>query len=150
MTPAPVAVGKKLKFCCGATIVDELESISRAMEGSQFAAAQQQIDKLIESKGSLACLLAMKGITLLATSQLDAARKNAELFRENRSRKHVSLGANRTHPGYRGCRPGHAVPAACVGTDQRRAIRPDPGCCHQGRHRCLVPEWPTKPPVIGT
>ena len=78
----PCGSGEKLKFCCGAAVVDELESISRAMEGSQFAAAQQQIDKLIESKGSLACLLAMKGITLLATSQLDAARKNAELFRE--------------------------------------------------------------------
>ena len=78
----PCGSGEKLKFCCGAVVVDELETISRAMEGSQFAAAQQQIDKLIESKGSLACLLAMKGITLLATSQLDAARKNAELFRE--------------------------------------------------------------------
>ncbi|MEO2022859.1 MAG: hypothetical protein ABGX05_13640, partial [Pirellulaceae bacterium] len=78
----PCGSGEKIKFCCGAVIVDELESISRAMEGSQFAAAQQQIDKLVESKGSLACLLAMKGITLLATSQLDAARKNAELFRE--------------------------------------------------------------------
>ena len=78
----PCGSGEKLKFCCGAAVVDELESISRAMEGSQFAAAQQQIDKLLESKGSLACLLAMKGITLLATSQLDAARKNAELFRE--------------------------------------------------------------------
>jgi len=78
----PCGSGEKLKFCCGAAVVDELETISRAMEGSQFAAAQQQIDKLIESKGSLACLLAMKGITLLATSQLDAARKNAELFRE--------------------------------------------------------------------
>ncbi|MFP6620297.1 MAG: hypothetical protein VB877_13195 [Pirellulaceae bacterium] len=78
----PCGSGEKIKFCCGAVIVDELESISRAMEGSQFAAAQQQIDKLVESKGSLACLLAMKGITLLATSQLDAARKNADLFRE--------------------------------------------------------------------
>lgn len=79
----PCGSGEKIKFCCGAAVVDELESISRSMEGSQFAAAQQQIDKLIESKGSLACLLAMKGITLLATSQLDAARKNAELFRES-------------------------------------------------------------------
>ena len=78
----PSGSGDKIKFCCGVVIVGELESISRAMEGSQFAAAQQQIDKLVESKGPLACLLAMKGITLLATSQLDAARKNAELFRE--------------------------------------------------------------------
>ena len=78
----PCGSGEKIKFCCGVDVLTELESISRSMEGSQFAAAQQQIDTLLDSKGNLACLLAMKGITLLATSQLDAARKNAEIFRE--------------------------------------------------------------------
>ncbi len=78
----PCGSGEKIKFCCGSDVRTELESIGRSMEGSQFAAAQQQIDSLLESKGNLPCLLAMKGITLLATSQLDAARKNAELFRE--------------------------------------------------------------------
>ena len=78
----PCGSGDKIKFCCGVDVIPELESISRSMEGGQFAAAQQQLDKLLESKGNLACLLAMKGITLLATSQLDAARKNAQLFCE--------------------------------------------------------------------
>ena len=79
----PCGSGEKIKFCCGVDVLTELESVSRSMEGNQFAAAQQQIELLLESKGNLACLLAMKGITLLATSQLDAARKNAELFRES-------------------------------------------------------------------
>ena len=64
----PCGSGDKIKFCCGIELIPEIESISRSMEGGQFAAAQQQLDKLLESKGNLACLLAMKGITLLATN----------------------------------------------------------------------------------
>ena len=37
----PCGSGEKIKFCCGVDVLTELESISRSMEGSQFAAAQQ-------------------------------------------------------------------------------------------------------------
>ncbi|MCH2371398.1 MAG: hypothetical protein MK324_12820 [Pirellulales bacterium] len=73
----PCGSGDKIRFCCGKHIVKELDKLSSAIEGEQYIATLKQVDGLIEEKGNLACLLAIKGIALMATGQIDAAQENA-------------------------------------------------------------------------
>ena len=76
----PCGSGDKIRFCCGKDIIKELDKISSAIEGEQYIATLKQIDSLIEEKGNLGCLLALRGIALMATGQIDAAQANAMEF----------------------------------------------------------------------
>lgn len=76
----PCGSGDKIRFCCGKDIIKELNKISSAIEGEQYIATLKQIDSLIEEKGNLGCLLALRGIALMATGQIDAAQANAMEF----------------------------------------------------------------------
>ncbi|MEC9095155.1 MAG: hypothetical protein VX776_00910, partial [Planctomycetota bacterium] len=76
----PCGSGDKIRFCCGKEITKELEKLSSAIEGEQYIATLKQIEGLIETKGNLGCLLALRGIALMATGQIDAAQENALEF----------------------------------------------------------------------
>lgn len=76
----PCGSGDKIRFCCGKEVVKELDKLSAAIEGEQYIAALKQIESLVEEKGNLACLLAFRGIALMATGQIDAAQENAREF----------------------------------------------------------------------
>lgn len=78
----PCGVGNKVKFCCSADIVKDLDKVTRAIEGNQYAAALTTLTSLEESLGPLSSVLALKGIALLATSQFEQAKQNAERFLE--------------------------------------------------------------------
>jgi len=53
----PCGSGKKLKFCCGADIAHELESIQRALDGEQRVAALDLVQRAVATKGTRPALL---------------------------------------------------------------------------------------------
>ncbi|MCL4200883.1 MAG: hypothetical protein KJ000_00210 [Pirellulaceae bacterium] len=74
-------INKKIKFCeCGKDLLGDLEKILTAISGGQKAAALGQINRLLESHGPRACLLAMKGSIQLQTGNLEELGKVAEVF----------------------------------------------------------------------
>ena len=78
----PCGVGNKVKFCCSADIVRDLDKVTRSIEGNQYAAALTTLSTLEESHGPLSSVLALKGIALLATSQFEKAKESADRFLE--------------------------------------------------------------------
>ena len=70
----PCGVGNKVKFCCSADIVRDLDKVTRSIEGNQYAAALTTLSTLEGSHGPLSRVLALKGIALLATSQFETAK----------------------------------------------------------------------------
>ena len=77
----PGGTGKKTKFCCS-DFVHELEKIDRMIEGEQFIACMQHIDRLEAAGQHRACLMAVKSELLRATNQIEAAVAFAKSFLE--------------------------------------------------------------------
>jgi tetratricopeptide (TPR) repeat protein len=80
--PCPCGSNKKIKFCCGQAIAPELEKIARSLEGEQFMAAIERLKTLIDQHGELPCLLALKGLALISSGQVQEAHANAGQFCE--------------------------------------------------------------------
>ncbi len=66
----PGGTGKKIKFCCN-DLLPELQKIDRMIEGEQYTACLQYIDRLMEMEPNRdrACLLAMKCTALRSTDR---------------------------------------------------------------------------------
>jgi hypothetical protein len=77
----PGGTGKKIKFCCP-DLVLELEKIDRMLEGEQFTACIQHIDRLEEKGQYRDCLMAIKSEMLRITNQVDRAQAYAAEFTE--------------------------------------------------------------------
>lgn len=75
----PGGTGKKIKFCCK-DLASDLEAIDRMLEGEQFRACLEQVERLDKKKPGRACLLAYKGILLRQKDDLAGAKANAEEF----------------------------------------------------------------------
>jgi hypothetical protein len=75
----PGGTGKKIKFCC-ADFVSELSKIDRLLDGQQPTACLQYVEQLLEGGRPRACLLAIKGMLLRASGQLEAAAANSDAF----------------------------------------------------------------------
>jgi hypothetical protein len=75
----PGGTGKKVKFCCP-DFVAELNKIDRMMEAEQHIACLQHIDQLLEHGRPRACLLAIKGLLLRLTGQVEPAQAHAAAF----------------------------------------------------------------------
>jgi tetratricopeptide (TPR) repeat protein len=71
---------KKIKFCCP-DLAGELKKIGRMLEGKQYQACLQHVERLVEKHPERACLLAAKGLLLRLAERLDDAVANAERFR---------------------------------------------------------------------
>ena len=73
-SPCPGGTGKKIKFCCN-DLLPELQAIDRMIEGEQYTACLQHIDRLMEKESNRgrACLLALK------CTALNNARRDDEL-----------------------------------------------------------------------
>jgi hypothetical protein len=74
----PGGTGKKIKFCCP-DLIPELEKLDRMVEGEQYLAALQHIERL-EQTQHRACLFATKATLLRETNQFEAAQSNAAEF----------------------------------------------------------------------
>jgi len=88
--PCPCHSGKKIKFCCGKDIVNDLNEILDLTSGKQLLAAKDHIDRVIEKTGSRDCLLTLKTHILIKMEQFDEATRSNELFMENNP--HNSIG----------------------------------------------------------
>ncbi|MEM7313672.1 MAG: tetratricopeptide repeat protein, partial [Planctomycetota bacterium] len=70
----PGGRGKKIKFCCGKNTQTELDKIGRAIEGQQYEAALQQLDKMIADDPQRECAWAVKCTMLLKTGRMEEAK----------------------------------------------------------------------------
>jgi len=78
----PCGSGKKMKFCCSADLIPEIDKIIRAMVGDQRKSALDQIDRLIAQKGPRAALLTCKIELHKLLHEGDAFRAAVLLFHE--------------------------------------------------------------------
>jgi hypothetical protein len=88
----PGGTGKKIKFCCG-DFLPELQKIDRMMQGEQYNACLQTIDQTMaqEPGRNRECLMAIKGLLLRVTGQLEAAKAHAIDFLEKHPTNEVAL-----------------------------------------------------------
>jgi len=78
----PGGEDKKIKFCCGKSIVGDLGDAADALNAGQRASAIGQLNRLIETKGKRACLLAMKGAAQLQMENFEGLTETTEAFLE--------------------------------------------------------------------
>jgi hypothetical protein len=77
-------VNKKIKFCeCGKDMLGDLNKLVAAIKGGQKAAALGQVNRLLESHGPRACLLALKGSAQLQMGNVEELGKIAATFCQN-------------------------------------------------------------------
>jgi tetratricopeptide (TPR) repeat protein len=70
--------GKKLKFCCCKDLLHELETVARAKDGEQHAAALDQAKRLIAQHGARPALLAIQAESALAAEDIEQAESAAK------------------------------------------------------------------------
>ena len=74
---------KKIKFCCGKDIVNDLNQILAKNSSGQAMAALDQLDRAIEKTGPKDCLLTIQTHILIANGEIEKAKAANELFLEN-------------------------------------------------------------------
>lgn len=79
--PCPAGRDKKLKFCCGTEVLEDLEKLYAAMEGNQPLGALELASRLVEKKPDRACLLMLLGMLQRNHQRLDDARRTAQRLR---------------------------------------------------------------------
>lgn len=86
----PGGSGKKIKFCCN-DMLSDLETLDRMLEGQQFHAALQHIERLEPQHGDRACLLAVKSMVQRILGRTDEAQATAKRFLEKHPNNPVAL-----------------------------------------------------------
>ncbi len=76
----PCGNGQKIKFCCSADIVNELDKVLRSIEGDQRAAALDQLTRLLATRPDNPALLAVKSSIQLSTNDFEGAQKTINHF----------------------------------------------------------------------
>ena len=75
--PCPCGIDKKIKFCCGPEILDDLAKIEEALAGDQRLGALDLCNRLLEKKPDRPCLLMHKGMVQMALRELEPCRETA-------------------------------------------------------------------------
>jgi tetratricopeptide (TPR) repeat protein len=78
--PCPCGNGQKIKFCCSADIIHELDKVLRAIEGDQRASAVDQLQRLLEKRPKNPAVLAILGSVLMYGNDLDQAQSINDRF----------------------------------------------------------------------
>lgn len=76
----PCGNGQKIKFCCSADIIHELDKVLRSIEGDQRAAALDQLNRLLVQRPNNPALLAIKSSVQLSTNDFEGAQKTVNHF----------------------------------------------------------------------
>src|SRR5207249_2821140 len=71
--PCPCGIDKKIKFCCGPEILDDLAKIDEALAGEQRLGALDLCNRLLEKKPDRPCLLMHKATVQMALHELEAS-----------------------------------------------------------------------------
>ena len=88
----PCGSGKKIKFCCNDRLT-ELKKLDRMLEGEQYIACLQHIERLMEADANRdrACMLAMKCKALQHANREDELAKTAAAFLEKHPNNQIAL-----------------------------------------------------------
>lgn len=76
--PCPCGSGKKVKFCCGADLLAELEKIQRMLDGDQRQACLEYIEQLEQKHPGKPCLETVKTLLLASLGRHDEARATVD------------------------------------------------------------------------
>jgi tetratricopeptide (TPR) repeat protein len=76
--PCPCGIDKKIKFCCGPEIIDDLAKIEDALAGEQRLGALDLTNRLLEKKPDRPCLLMHKATIQMALRELDSCRQTID------------------------------------------------------------------------
>jgi hypothetical protein len=76
--PCPCGIDKKIKFCCGAEILDDLAKIDEALAGEQRLGALDLCNRLLEKKPDRPCLLMHKATVQMALRELEPCRETVD------------------------------------------------------------------------
>jgi len=80
--PCPCHEDKKIKFCCGKSIVGHLNDAIDKSSSNQPQAALERINRAIEQEGPKSCLLTIKGSLLLDLGEIEQANETVNEFLE--------------------------------------------------------------------
>jgi tetratricopeptide (TPR) repeat protein len=84
---------RKIKFCqCGKDMLGDLEKIVDAIGGNQRAGALSHINRMLESRGNRACLLALKGLVQLHMGDLERLVETADEFSQAHPENPIASG----------------------------------------------------------
>ncbi|MEC7110353.1 MAG: tetratricopeptide repeat protein, partial [Planctomycetota bacterium] len=83
---------KKIKFCCGKDITQDLNAIFSAMGSEQKAAALDTANRAIQKHGEKDCLLATKASVLIQLNEYQQAESLVEKLLEHNPHNPVALG----------------------------------------------------------
>ena len=100
-SPCPCGSGKKLKFCCS-DLSSELTTLARMIEGQQYAAALEQVERDEAKHPSRACLLAIKVQLLRALEEFDKAKEAIEAFRRECPENPLALAESAIQKAFEG------------------------------------------------
>ncbi len=87
---------KKIKFCCGKDITQDLNAIFSAMGADQKAAALDTANRAIQKHGEKDCLLATKASVLIQLNEYEQAEELVEKLLQNNPANPVALGQKTT------------------------------------------------------
>src|SRR6476469_3915279 len=76
--PCPCGIDKKIKFCCGPEILDDLAKIEEALAGEQRLGALDLCNRLLEKKPDRPCLLMHKATVQMALNELEGCGQTVE------------------------------------------------------------------------
>ena len=73
--PCPCGSGKKLKFCCSADIIPELEKVLQSLQGEQRLGALEMVERLLEKYPGRPSLLATRVMIHMQMGQMEKAEQ---------------------------------------------------------------------------
>ncbi len=76
----PCHTGKKIKFCCGKDIVNDLNQIMAKSRSKQSLSALDHIDRVMAKLGERDCLLTLKTFLLINTGEIERAQQVNQRF----------------------------------------------------------------------
>ena len=76
----PIHTDKKMKFCCGKDIVNDLNQILAKNKSKQTKGALDQLDRLIEELGPMELLLNIKTHILITHGDIELAQETNDQF----------------------------------------------------------------------
>ena len=79
----PCHAEKKIKFCCGKSVVGDLDDALAKSKAGQMSSALEQLERTIAKSGPKDCLVTIQTRLLLQANELEKARAANAVFQQN-------------------------------------------------------------------